>query len=219
MRLLSIPALLIGIAFSILFFKVYGLVTRPSVPLPVAAVVAQFAPNVQIGAKVSEVRRGIAAMTYVPHLGFVGVPDSRSPNLPDGYTINFSQVRLLLDERTRQLPHPDPAKVRVDAVEILTGNQGVESEIATALAMVFRRQPRVGCLTTSDEGRPRQVQLWTTPNERGGVALISDFFVGAPPKLSAPSITSVIAFVGTFEGGRTLRGNYTDALCTFSQSS
>jgi hypothetical protein len=49
--------------------------------------------------------------------------------------------------------------------------------------------------------------------------LISDFFVGAPPKQSAPSITSVIAFVGKFEGRRTLRGNYTDALCTFSQTS
>jgi len=41
MRLLSIPALLIGIAFSILFFKLYGLVTRPPVPLPVAAVVVR----------------------------------------------------------------------------------------------------------------------------------------------------------------------------------
>jgi hypothetical protein len=218
-RLFSVPALLIGIAFSIVFFKVYGLVTRPSVPLPVAAVVGQFAPNVQIGARVSEAKHGIAAMTYVPHLGFVGVPDSRSPNLPDGYTINFSQVRLLLDERARQLPHPDPAKVRVDAVEIVTGNQGVASEIATALMMTFRRNPRVGCLKTSEEGQVRQVQTWTTPNERGGVALISDFFVGMPPKLSAPSITSVIAFVGKFDGGRTLRGNYTDALCTFSQAS
>jgi hypothetical protein len=218
LRLLSIPALVIGVAFAILFFKVYGLVTRPSVPLPVAAVVQQFAPNVEIGAKVADVKRGIAAMTYVPHLGFVGVPDSRSPNLPDGYTINFSQVRLLLDERARQLPHPDPAKVRVDAVEIVTGNQGVASEIATALTMTFRRNPRLGCLKASDEARPRQVQLWTTPNERGGIALISDFFVGAPPTLTSPSITSVIAFVGKFEGSRTLRGNYTDALCTFSQS-
>jgi hypothetical protein len=157
----------------------------------VAAVVQQFAPNVEIGAKVADVKRGIAAMTYVPHLGFVGVPDSRSPNLPDGYTINFSQVRLLLDERARQLPHPDPAKVRVDAVEIVTGNQGVASEIATALTMTFRRNPRLGCLKASDEAQPRQVQLWMTPNERGGIALISDFFVGAPPKLTSPSITSV----------------------------
>ena len=211
--------MLIGIAIAIVFLKVYGLVTRPAVPMPVAAVVQQFAPNVEIGARVADVKRGIAAMTYVPHLGFVGVPDSRSPNLPDGYTINFSQVRLLLDERTRQLPHPDPTKVRVDAVEILTGNQGVASEIATALTMTFRRNPRIGCLKTSDEGPPRHVQLWTTPNERGGVALVSDFFVGTPPKPTAPSITSVIAFVGKFEGSRTLRANYTDALCTYSQSS
>lgn len=219
MRLFSIPAMLIGIAFAVLFFKLYGLVTRPPVPRPVAVVVEQFAPNVEIGAKVADVKRGVAAMTYVPHLGFVGVPDSRSPNLPSGYTINFSQVRLLLDERARQLPHPDPTKVRVDAVEILTGNQGISSEINSALMMTFRRNPRIGCLQSSDDSRPRLVQVWTTPNERGGVALITDFFVGTPPKLTAPSITSVVAFVGKFEGSRTLRANYTDALCTYGQSS
>src|SRR5690349_22180077 len=30
-------------------------------------------------------------------------------------------------------------------------------------------------------------------------SLVSDFFVGTPPKPTAPSITSVIAFVGKFE--------------------
>ena len=74
MRLLSIPAMLIGIAVAIIFFKIYGFVSRPSVPLPVATVVSQFAPGVEIGAKVSDARHSVAAMTYVPHLGFVGLP-------------------------------------------------------------------------------------------------------------------------------------------------
>ena len=214
MRLLSIPALLIGIAIAILFFKVYGLVTRPDVPLPVASVVGQFAPDVVIGARVSDARHGAAAMTYVQHLGFVGVPAVHSPNLPDGGTINFSQVRLLLDERTRRQSRPNPAKARVDAVEVVTGDPTATSEIGTALGMLFRRPPREGCLRTPDEGRFRQVQLWTTPNDRGGVALISNFTLGKPTTPSAPAMTNVLAFAGKFEGGRTLRGNYTDASCT-----
>jgi hypothetical protein len=202
-RLLSIPALLIGIALAIVFFKVYGLVTRPSVPLPVAVIVSQFAPDVEIG-----------AMTYVPHLGFVGVPNAHSPNTPTGRTVNFSQVRLLLDERTRGELRPDPAKARVDAVEVVTGESSAADDIETTIAAAFRRVPVQGCLRTPEEDRLRQVRVWITPNERGGVAVISDFFIGAPSPSHGPYMTNVIAFVGKFDGGRTLRGNYTNAACT-----
>ncbi|HEY2377798.1 MAG TPA: hypothetical protein VGH98_17630 [Gemmatimonadaceae bacterium] len=214
MRLLSIPALLIGIALAIVFFKVYGLVTRPSVPLPVAVIVSQFAPDVEIGARVSNAKHGVAAMTYVPHLGFVGVPNAHSPNTPTGRTVNFSQVRLLLDERTRGELRPDPAKARVDAVEVVTGEASAADDIETTIAAAFRRVPVQGCLRTPEEDRLRQVRVWITPNERGGVAVISDFFIGAPSPSHGPYMTNVIAFVGKFDGGRTLRGNYTNAACT-----
>ena len=214
MRLLSIPALLIGIVIAILFFKVYGLVTRPEVPLPVAAIVGQFAPDVQIGAKVSEAKHGVASMTYVPHLGFVGVPNAHSPNTPTGRTVNFSQVRLLLDERTRAERNPNPAKARVDAVEVVTGDASAADDIGTAISVVMRRVPIMGCLKAPDEDHLRQVQVWTTPNERGGIAMISDFFLGTPSPSHGPYMTNVIAFVGKFDGGRTLRGNYTNAACT-----
>jgi hypothetical protein len=214
MRLLSIPALVVGLAIAILFFKVYGLITRPAVPLPVAAIVREFAPDVEIGAKVSDAKHGVAAMTYVPHLGFVGVPNAHGPNTPTGRTVNFSQVRLLLDERTRSERDPNPAKTRVDAVEVVTGDASAADDIGAAIMTVVRRIPIEGCLKTSDEDRLRQVHVWITPNERGGVAMINDFFVGTPSPSHGPYMTNVIAFVGRFDGGRTLRGNYTNETCT-----
>jgi hypothetical protein len=213
MRLLSIPATLVGIAVAILFFKVYGVFTRPDVPWPVAIIVNQFAPGVSIGSKVADARHAVAAMTYVPHLGFVGIPGSRGSNLPNGYSVKFSQVRLLLDEETRRLPNPDPAKARIDAVEIVSGDPSAASDIGQALTMTFRTAPRQGCLRTSDEDRVRDVQVWPTPNERGGLALISDHRATVADRERGPQMTSVIGFVGKFDGGRTLRGNYTDASC------
>ena len=214
MRLLTIPATLIGIAIAILFFKVYGIFTRPDVPRPVAIVVDQFAPGVSIGAKVADVRHSVAAMSYVPHLGYVGIPGSRGVNLPNGYSVKFAQVRLLLDEQTRRLPNPNPAKVRIDAVEIVSGESNAASDIGQAFSMTFRRPPREGCLHTADDDRVRDVQVWATPNERGGLALVTDHRVFPRDRAKGPQMTSVIGFVGKFDGGRTLRGNYTDASCS-----
>jgi hypothetical protein len=214
MRLLSIPAALIGIVVAILFFKVYGLVTRPEVPQPVAFVVSRFAPGVEIGAKVSDAKRAVAAMTYVPHLGFVGLPGSSRSIMPYGMDIPFVQVRLLLDEATRALPNPNPNKSPIDAVEVVTAMSGVSSELNPSLLMVFRRIPRQGCLRTSTEGRFRQVDLWTTPNDRGGIAVIADFGGNPASRVPGPMITNIIAFAGPFDGSRTLRGDYVDASCT-----
>ena len=214
MRLLSIPAMLVGIAVAIIFFKIYGAFTRPDVPRPVAFVVSKFAPGVEIGAKVADARRAVAAMTYVPHLGFVGLPGGTGTDLPAGGYATFVQVRLLLDEATRVKAHPDPAKSNIDAVEIVSADPSASTDISQALLMLFRRLPRNGCLRTSTEDRLREVRLWTTPNDRGGVALISDFNANPMTRTPGPMITNVIAFTGKFDGGRTLRGNYTDMLCT-----
>lgn len=215
MRLFGIPSTLVGIALAIVFFKLYGMVTRPDVPRPIAVVVNQFAPGVAIGAKVSDARYSVAAMTYVPHLGFVGVPGNYGPNLPNGPLINFSQVRLLLDEHDRRAINPNPAKTRIDAVEVVTADGGAEAELMTTFTMLFRRPPRDGCVRMSEESRVRQVHIWTTPNERGGLAVISDFGITREALTSGiPTMTSVIAFTGKFDGGRTLRANYTDASCS-----
>ena len=216
MRILSIPAMVFGIALAILFFKVYGIVTRPEVPRPVAFVIGQFAPGVEIGAKVADARHAVAGMTYVRHLGYVGMPAPHVANLPNGSTAAFAQVRLLLDERTRMQAKPDPAKARIEGVETVTNEGAAPAELTSAFSTMFRRPPRDGCIHTSDEGRLREVHVWTTPNERGGLALVTDFDptrATAPPGTVGMRMTSVIAFTGKFDGGRTLRANYTDATC------
>ena len=124
-------------------------------------IVDQFAPGVALGATVADTRHAVAAMTYVQHLGYVGVPDSRGANLPGNGYVTFSQVRLLLDEQTRRQPAPDPAKARIDAVEVVSADPSAVSDVTTALMFVFRRMPREGCLTTSEEGRLRDVRVWT----------------------------------------------------------
>lgn len=213
MRPSATVAIILGIALAIVFFKVYGLIARPDVPLPIAAIVDNFAPGVEIGKHVSDARHSVAAMSYVPHLGFVGLPGTRDRNMPDGQRIAFSQVRLLLDEKTRTQQHPDPAKARIDAVEIVTAETDAASQLSTAFVNTFHRLPRDGCIRTSDEGRLREVHLWQTPNERGGIAVITDFGGSPGARTAAPVVTSVLAFVGKFDGGRTLRANYSDATC------
>lgn len=214
MRALSIPAFIVGTGLAIGFFKIYGVVTRPDVPTPVAVVVGQFAPGVEIGARVDEVRRAVGHMTYVPHLGFVGVPGEREYNLPNEGKVRFTQVRLLVDEEARLKPKLDPHKARVEAVEVVSVEDGAAREIGNALMFAFRRGPRLGCLSAAtDAGGYRQVQVWTTPNERGGIALISDVGANGTSRYPGLMITSVIAFTGKFEGGRTLRGIYSDSAC------
>jgi hypothetical protein len=219
MRLFGIPATLAGIALAILFFKLYGMVTRPDVPRPIAIIVDQFAPGVQIGAKVFDMRHSVAAMTYVPHLGYVGNPGQRDTNLPGYGVVHFSQVRLLLDEETRAQPNPNQKRARVDAVEIISIEPSASTQIASTFVMLSAKPPRDGCLRTSEEGHLREVHVWSTANERGGVALMSDFQTEAPSYTARrpPTITSVLAFSGKFDGGRTLRGNYVDASCALAQ--
>ena len=206
-RFVTIPSFIIGVALAIVFFKLYGVVTRPSVPSGVTFVLTQFAPGVELGGTVADARHSVAAMTYVPHLGYVGLPGSRSPNLPDGYTATFQQVRLLLDEKARAEPRPNPERARIDAVEVETADMFAASSVASAMTLVFRRNPSEGCLR-SDKGPNREVLVWKSPNDRGGVAIID-----GDHRYAELTITSVLAYRGKFDGGRTLRGNYSDVSC------
>ena len=214
MRALSVPAFIVGTGLAIGFFKIYGVVTRPDVPTPIAVIVGQFAPGVEIGAKVSEASRVVANMTYVPHLGFVGIPRERETNLPNDGKVRFAQVRLLVDEDARLKLKLDPRKARIEAVEVVSVEDGAAREIGNALQYAFRRGPSIGCLTAAtDDAGYRQVMVWTTPSLRGGIALISDAGEKGSPRYPGLMITSVIAFTGKFDGGRTLRGIYSDGAC------
>src|SRR5256885_102726 len=77
----------------------------------------------------------------------------------------------------RRQPAPDPPRARVAAVELVSADASAAAEISGAFVNIFRRPPRDGCLRTLEEGRFRDVHIWVTPNERGGMALISDFGV------------------------------------------
>ena len=120
MRLLSIPAMLIGIAVAIIFFKIYGVFTRPAVPMPVAVVVSKFAPGVEIGARVSDARRAVAAMSYVPHLGFEVANGGRYDGLPAAFgqdlpAVGFSFSLDRLEQiATPKLEVPDSEPISVN---------------------------------------------------------------------------------------------------------
>src|SRR5690242_17875401 len=100
MRGLSLPGIVLGIVLAIVFFEVYGAVTRPSVPKPISGFVELFAPGVEIGARVADARHAVAAMSYGPRLGYVGLQKNTSAII-GGEIVRFSQVRLLLDEHDR----------------------------------------------------------------------------------------------------------------------
>jgi hypothetical protein len=212
MRLVTLPAFVVGIAFAILFFNLYGVMSRPEVPRPIAFVVGEFAPGVEIGAKVADIRQNVAGMTYVRYVGFVGVPRrSNMSKLPD-LSVEFQQVRLLLDERTRDLPSPDVSAAHVDAVEVLTAQRSAAGELVTLFTTMFRKQPIVGCARGSDDGMLRDVQTWSTPNARGGLSVVSDY--SGSPTYAGLTVTSVFAFAGKFDGGNTLRALYRDVPCS-----
>ena len=212
MRGLSLPGIVLGIVLAIVFFEIYGSVTRPAVPKPISGFVEQFAPGVQIGAHVADARYSVAGMSYVPRLGYVGLQKTTSAII-GGEIVRFSQVRLLLDQHDRAQVQPNPAKARIDAVELVSADPYTSRTLTQTFLAVFRKPPRTGCVRTDDGQHLRPATVWTTPNERGGLALVTDIPPGRD-SATAPTMTSVIAFTGKFQGASTLRAHYYDFPCT-----
>src|SRR4051812_10467320 len=67
-----LPVLGIAAALAFGFFKIYGLFTRPDVPLQVSATIDHFAPGVAIGKTMQESRKKVYDARWVQHLGYVG---------------------------------------------------------------------------------------------------------------------------------------------------
>lgn len=205
-RPFSLPAIGIGIACAFGFFRVYGYFTRPDVPRPVLAVVDHYAPGVAIGTSVRRSEKRLTGMRYVRYVGFVGT----LPHSADG----FSQVRLLLGPTDRAQPIGDE-DARVEAVE-LVGNQGMDQgAVMSDLGIVFRNMPKDGCIAPVSEEMPyRRAQYWTTPNDRGGVALITDWITPSHPGTgNGVAVWSLIAWSGPFNGATTLRSNFDARSC------
>ncbi|MDB4906568.1 MAG: hypothetical protein JWO05_1352 [Gemmatimonadetes bacterium] len=205
-RPFSLPALGIGIACAIGFFRVYGYFTRPEVPRPIAATVEHYAPGVAIGTSVRRSTKRLTGMRYVRYVGFVGT----LPRNNDG----FGQVRLLLSPTDRAKPIGDE-DARVDAVEVVGNSGSDQAMVMTDLAMLFRGMPKDGCIAPATEETPyRRVQYWTTANNRGGVALITDWITpGNPGAGNGVAVWSLLAWSGAFDGSKTLRAGFDPRSC------
>jgi hypothetical protein len=228
------PAAAIGVLLAIFFFKIYGPMTRPEVPTPVSMAVSHFTPGVVIGNSVASSSKLLSKLTYTKHVGFVGTPLDRS---------DIQQVRLLLSPRDRSSGGGDP-QARVDAVEMLATRGYMRSEVMVQFGNLFRAMPRFGCISPSREGMPyREVQYWTTKNDRGGIAILSDWitkpaetgpdttyaaamraeqmrsegFTVEVPKITykgpPPVVWSMLFWTGPFRGQYTLRADFEPRPC------
>src|SRR3954462_8329383 len=101
------PAVGIGVFLSIVFFKVYGPLTRPGVPRPVSSAISSFVPGVEIGKPVKEIK-GMPSPYWVPHLGYVS----------DVARADLVQARYLMPPELRANDLGDPHSP-VDAVELV----------------------------------------------------------------------------------------------------
>lgn len=160
-------SLLYGSLVAIAFFAVYGPLTRPKVPSPVTNGMAAFVPGLSIGKPVSEIK-GIPSPYWVAQLGFVS--DVSRPGIV--------QVRLLTDEKSRANTLGD-RHATVDAVEIVAQPGAVEgsARIKETVARFGTRQ-QDGCLVPLGNAVPRRtVSYWRTKNDRGGMAVLTDYIV------------------------------------------
>jgi hypothetical protein len=202
MRAFVLPGIILGLALAWLGLRSYDALTRPDVPAQVQAVVQRYAPGIQIGATVRELRPRVSApLTYVPHLGWVATLRDKT---------GVSQLRLLVSEQDRAGAGADGD--RVDAVELVTASPDAYITVLTDLTTVFRRMPREGCLTTPEPGKYREVRLWTVGDD-GGVALVNDFGGNTTFRHTGMVVVALLAYAGPFRGSATLRESWTARSC------
>lgn len=226
------PAAIIGLALTIAFFKIYGPLSRPDVPAPVAQTVARVAPNVAIGKKVQDVK-GLSQLQWVPHFGYVA----------HGSSASFPHVRLYVGPEEQDKPTAN-GDARIQAVEAVNVRDEMSYYIIDA-AKAFRAPPLEGCIYSANGEAFRGVMYWKTRNDLGGIALIgaptpginrlmanqrvADVRAAAtaaeqgtePPKpyVSYPSypqstVWSLVAWNGPFNGAKTLHANFAARPCT-----
>jgi hypothetical protein len=200
-----LPTLGIAIAIGMVFFKIYGPLARPEVPLPVSATVEHFAPGIAIGSTMKESTKKLRAIRWTQHVGFVGA-------LGDGGG-DFTQARLFPAIEARRKPIGDD-DARVEAVELVSVRSSVIPTVMFDLGVVFRSNPKDGCIVPSTDEMPyRQVQYWTTRNDRGGVALITDWTFKSTSSTAGVVVWSMLAWAGPFQGSKTLLARFDPRSC------
>jgi len=223
------PALAIGVALAIVFFKVYGQATQPDVPTPVANTLHYFAPGVELNKPVKDAK-GIGELTWVRHVGFVS-------NLPRG---GFVQTRLLVSHEEAEKEVGDRNAI-VEAVEIVSNTNEMQG-LMTEAQMSIRKQPRYGCVFSGGTLGNRAVMFYLTPKDLGGFAFIDGLsktdtlaereetrarmarmkaaaesgyyrteYAKSPPVFK---VWSMIVWNGKFDGARTLRAKFEERPCS-----
>jgi hypothetical protein len=195
---------LLGIATAVVFFKIYGRFTRPDVPLPVSATVEYFAPGVAIGSTVKESKKKLGDVRWVQHLGFVGVPGSRE----------FALIRLAPAAAARHKLYSDD-RALVESVELVSVRGDAIPNTMLDLGIAFRSSPKDGCIIPGTDDMPyRRVQYWTTPGDRGGVALVTDWTFTPSTSTAGVAVWSMVAWAGPFKGSETLLARFDSRPCS-----
>jgi hypothetical protein len=198
-----LPALGIGIALAAGFFLIYGRLTRPDVPLQVSATVTHFAPGVAIGSTLKESRKKLFEAHWVQHLGFVGEMNSQQ----------FPLIRLAPAAGARHKRNADDGAL-VESVEMVSDRGDAFANTMADLGIVFRSSPKDGCIIPGRDELPyRRVQYWTTPKDRGGVALVSDWTFTPSTSTAGVAVWSMVAWAGPFKGSESLLARFDSRSC------
>lgn len=196
----------VGIAASVamVFFVVYGWLTRPAVPTPIAAILRAYAPGVTLGDRADASLPAMREVSWVRGLGWIGAPAASGA---------FDQIQLL-PAVGRASGNADAKRMVITSVHLLS-HAATSQDALIRIVSVLRRPPMQGCLTPSDADLPhRQVQYWTTPNDRGGAALVSDWSVASPAGgIGQPEVWSLVLWTGPFEGSTTLHASFVRGHC------
>jgi len=193
----------LAIAVAVVFFMIYGRVTRPDVPLQVSATVENFAPGVAIGTSVKASKAKLGDVRWIQHLGFVGVLDRHE----------FALIRLAPAADARHKVYGDD-RALVESVELVSVNGDAISTTMVDLGIVFRSSPKDGCIIPGTDAMPyRRVQYWTTPSDRGGVAIVTDWTFTPSTSTAGVNVWSMIAWAGSFKGSETLLAKFDSRSC------
>ncbi|HJQ19322.1 MAG TPA: hypothetical protein VJ867_03165 [Gemmatimonadaceae bacterium] len=207
----GLPVIGIALVIAVAFFVVRSRTSKPDVPLPVSATVDHFAPGLALGSTIKEANTHLQDPQWVERVGYVGGvadPDRR-----------FVQARLYPDLATRQKPAGD-VSARVEQVEFVSTNSDALGKMMIDLAIVFHNNaPKEGCITSVGEDGPpqRRVQYWTTRNDLGGVALLTDWDT-RPNQQPGQVMWSMMAWAGPFKPADQLHAQFESRPCFDSTS-
>jgi hypothetical protein len=201
-QFLFFTAIGLAIVIAFIFFRIYGPLAGPEVPLPVSATVEHFAPGIAIGSTMKESTKKLRGIRWMQHVGFIGAIDGK-----------FTQARLFPSLEARRKPIGDD-DARVEAVELVSVRGSGIPTTMSDLGIVFRASPKDGCIVPSTDEMPyRRVQYWISPNDRGGVALITDWTFKPASSTAGVAVWSMLAWSGPFQGSKTLLAQFDPRSC------